>query len=106
MEVGGSEHYPDGELGVIYFRKPGMDEKWQKLTDIAAARVSLKDEYMHKVYAYDLYMLFIGSVCVKWSVCFLYRVQPAQMSITFSNHNCVSIARSARYTKWVCNGAT
>ena len=45
MEVGGSEHYPDGELGVIYFRKPGMDEKWQKLTDIAAARVSLKDEY-------------------------------------------------------------
>ena len=42
MEVGGSERYPEGEKGVMYYKKPGMDERWQKLSaiaDIAAARV-------------------------------------------------------------------
>ena len=40
LEVGRSEYYPDGEEGVMYFRKPGVGEGWRKLSSIAA-RVSL-----------------------------------------------------------------
>ena len=42
MEARGSECNPEGELGVMYYKKPGVDERWQKLSaiaDIAAARV-------------------------------------------------------------------
>ena len=39
MEVGKSKYCPDGEPGVMYFKKPGEGEEWQKLSDIAA-RVS------------------------------------------------------------------
>ena len=41
MEVGGSERYPEGEKGVMYYKKPEMDG-WRKLSaiaDVAAARV-------------------------------------------------------------------
>ena len=36
MEVGGSERCREGEKGVMYYKKPGVDERWRKLADIAA----------------------------------------------------------------------
>ena len=41
MEVGGSEHCREGEEGVMYYKKPGVDERWHKLADIAAAKVEV-----------------------------------------------------------------
>lgn len=35
MEVGKSDYYPEGELGVMYFKKPRVGEVWQKLSGIA-----------------------------------------------------------------------
>lgn len=36
MELRESEHHLEGELGVMYYKKPGVDERWRKLADIAA----------------------------------------------------------------------
>ena len=41
MEVGGSERCREGEKGVMYYKKPGVDERWHKLADIAAAKVGV-----------------------------------------------------------------
>ena len=44
MEVGGSECCREGEKGVMYYKKPGVDERWKlsAIADIAAARVRQK----------------------------------------------------------------
>ena len=36
MELRGSEHDLEKELGVMYYKKPGVEERWRKLADIAA----------------------------------------------------------------------
>ena len=50
MELRGTEHDLEGELGVMYYKKPGVDERWRKLADIAA-KVS-----------YNIHVLFQSNV--------------------------------------------
>ena len=49
MEVGGSERCREGEKGVMYYKKPGVDERWHKVADIAAAKV----RYYLCIHQYD-----------------------------------------------------
>ena len=48
-EVGGSERCREGEKGVMYYKKPGVDERWHKVADIAAAKV----RYYLCIHQYD-----------------------------------------------------
>ena len=65
MEVGKSKYCPDGEPGVMYFKKPGEGEEWQKLSDIAA-RVS---RVMSLLAASNTCMVLFSECVIRVHVC-------------------------------------
>lgn len=81
MEVGGSDFYPEGEKGVVFFQRPGSTV-WQPLLSIAS-RVSAACCFIS-------ISLLPASLPRK-----LQRMMKTSSSLT---HSCCSLARCVRYS--------
>ena len=61
--MGGSEYYPEGEQGVMYFKKPGVGQEWKKLSDIAAKVSQYQLDLI--LHVHDLILHVHAPLCVQ-----------------------------------------
>jgi hypothetical protein len=59
LEVGGSDFYPEGERGVVYYQRPGS-ARWEPLLKIVSREASEEDEDFQFL---DSQLLLFGKMC-------------------------------------------